>query len=269
MYLLEDGLSLFHPLSDPPTATGERRVTPPSTETTPAANGPSPTDLAPDQLMKLWQDLIAPKGQTEGTMQQEFDPYGLGYGTKANKYRDIRDYITTIAQCDENVTIGGLSFKLATSKVPLSKIHMPQYMEAAMNIFRELIVIDKLPPDGVLGYISYMSKIAAFAEDFELTSVLEYDHQYRKLQSEQGFAWGSDSSYLMQKHLRHRFTVQKRSSAKPQQAPFDPASKSPVCLKWNSPVGCNIHPCSYAHVCVKCFSRGHTAQTHINIQPKN
>ena len=130
-----------------------------------------------------------------------------------------------------------------------------------------MIVEDGMDTQQILGHTSYLTKIAAFAQDFDLQSVLQYDSIYRRLQSQQGFPWGADSAYLMQKHLKPIAqpvpkTAGQRGNKK---APVEPTSGKEVCFKWNSMNGCNLHACKFAHVCRICFTTEHRGCNH----PKN
>ena len=66
----------------------------------------------------------------------------------------------------------------------------------------------------IADYLAYTVKFAELLESQTLASALMYDNEYRKLQCEHGFRWGSDSQ-----HLHTRFLVKRRSSVLTTNAP--------------------------------------------------
>ena len=76
-------------------------------------------------------------------------------------FREIRDYVTTVSKdsgSDDSVMIGGVEFSLAKEKrVPAEKIKMPQYMEGAMRILREMIVEEGMGSNQIVAHISYLT----------------------------------------------------------------------------------------------------------------
>ena len=92
--------------------------------------------------------------------------------------------------------------QIKDSKIALDKVQLSQYMEASIKILRAMIVEDGVGLTTVLEYLSYLVKVATFAQTFRWDSVLRFDYEYRKGQSNAGFVWGLDSPYLMQLHLQ-------------------------------------------------------------------
>ena len=269
MYLLEEAVSLLHPDKATENTVIHTAPEPVTEKTTPAD---TTNAMTVDDVMKLWQQTIGAQPARTATTEQgkvapTFDPYDLGCGQQGNKYRDIRQYVTTVGNTsdEDTVQIGGMNFKLAMDKkIQLEKMRMPQYMEASMKILSEMIVEDGISASQILAHISYLTKVAAFAQDFNLQSVLEYDTVYTKLQSKQGFACDFDSAYLMQKHLKpySPSSTKPTDAKKATQAPTDPKSGKPVCFKWNGRYGCDLYACNFAHVCKSCFKEDHNEANH-------
>ena len=121
-------------------------------------------------------------------------------------------------------------------------------MEASLRILREMALKD----GANLQYVGYLVKIANMGQRFQWKSVIKYDAEYRKAQAEAGFPFGADSSFMMQLFLRDRPAAdakpspQSNSSSRPQTL-FDPLSGKPVCGRFNTPAGCKLPHCKFAH----------------------
>ena len=59
----------------------------------------------------------------------------------------------------------------------------------------------------IADYLSYTVKVAELLETHTPVSVVMYDNEYRILQHQYGFRWGSDSQ-----HLHTRFLVKRRTA---------------------------------------------------------
>ena len=120
----------------------------------------------------------------------------------------------------------------------------------------------------VLQYVGYLIKVANMVQRFQWKSVLKYHAEYRKAQSEIWFAYGADSSYMMQLYLRDK-TTQDPSILIPRAiryTKFDPKSGKLTCSQFNATKGCQLQHCKFARVCRACFS-GHRFTTHKDHNP--
>lgn len=103
-------------------------------------------------------------------------------------------------------------------------------------------------------YLSYTVKISELIETYTLMSVLSYDDQYRRLQHEYNFRWGSDSQHLHTRFLKRREVVSANNSTRPPVARFSTTtssnSASPICKQYNTPNGCTWPNCKFSHICI-------------------
>jgi hypothetical protein len=250
----------------------------------------SGSNLSVQDLLALWNQPDKP--QTPATQQSEqnvagkalvFDPFAQPVdAANSLTHRNICDYISLATQDRRKEHSGGLAmgdFELSLSdgkvslnnkKVELGRVTQSQYMEASLKILREMVYKDKISVSQIMDYVGYLTKIATLAQTFQWTSVLLYDREYRKEQSDKGFSWGADNSYLMQLLLRPmgqmntgvQNNVNRSQSTGKQRSTFEPSTGRPICEKWNSRWGCTLKNCRYAHVCHSCYSPSHTDMTH-------
>ena len=246
-------------------------------------------------------DLMAMLGTTktkEATPQELpgtgkaliFDPLlQLQPESGGGKTRDIRDYIASHCR-DENsgdrsgtITVGSVELAMKNSKIPLDKVTISQYMEASLRILRAMVAEDGMQFSDVMNYVGYLVKISTLAQNFRWEQVLKYDQEYRKAQTELGFAWGADNSYLMQVYLKShvsdsthnwgksrpsynkpsaRYTPSGSGSRRDLPEKFDPASGKAICQKFNGRAGCQWPTCRYAHVCMTCHDKNHRDVDH-------
>lgn len=127
----------------------------------------------------------------------------------------------------------------------------------------------------IADYLAYTVKFAELLENHTLASAIMYDNEYRKLQCEYGFRWGSDSQ-----HLHTRFLVKRRSSVstttppnsqkispRPNRQPKS-SNINPICRQFNSFTGYQWPNCRFQHVClVPSCNQGHPQHEHHTISP--
>lgn len=212
-----------------------------------------------------------------------FDPFvhDPSSAVKTSQYRDIRDFMTIVTKPDEGnkstdvLSIGTFEFVLNDKRPAYSSVNVSQYMEASMRILREMAVKDNINKTEILDYVNYIVKIATLSQSFSWDSVLKYDLEYRKAQSELGFRWSADNSYLMQLLLKPNNPLSGRNSGsgthsqkkvnnggQAKQETFDPKSGRPICRIWNQGHGCTMRFCKYAHVCILCYNPSHPRTQH-------
>ena len=99
-----------------------------------------------------------------------------------------------------------------------------------------------------MDYLSYSTKFYQLIQKCSLASVLLFDREYRKLQADMGFRWGTDVQHLHTLHLQPRDKLSKQgpvhvaqqSRKGNGQAPNRPKQgKTGVCRNFNSDKGCN------------------------------
>ena len=92
-----------------------------------------------------------------------------------------------------------------------------------------------------------------------------------KLQAEAGFPFGADSSYMMQLFLHDQPAVEAKPPHQPNSTPHpqtksDSHSGKPICGRFNTPIGCKLPQCKFAHVCRMCYST-HSITSHNHPAP--
>ena len=272
--LLQEGVSILQPMA--PTSRSAATASNPTSmdssspvlpmEASQQATGGSREDRAVNvqELLQMC-GLGGPPPTDTGEPLYPTDPYCLGKGPFANKYREVGSHVTSLPTTEEEgtaVTVGGISFTMASErKVKRDKLKMAQYIEGALTILRAMITEDHMPMHRILDYVNYLIQVSRFAQTFAWPAVLNFDAIYRKQQSELGFRWGTSSATLMQTQLR----VDPQGTAKAPQHPpnvKDPNTGRTVCQKWNGRRGCTYQNCTFSHVCRVCFSANHRQYQH-------
>ena len=234
-------------------------------------HGSRTTAQAPENLSK--------EGTATGNGPSLFDPLdtkSIKTGSSNNiKFRDIRDHISSIRKNSHlnqdpcgTLKVGAVEVALSPkeSKISLEKVQLTQYMEASLKILKAMVVEDGADLARIMEYVNYLIKFATFAQSFSWQALLRYDFEYRKEQAEMGFAWGSDSPYLMQLHLfANRSVGQHGDQGKVRMGPrhhalsshnkYDPLSGKPICRKFNQSSGCDLLGCKFVHICMSCYGK--------------
>lgn len=232
----------------------------------------SASDIA--KLLQLPDPVEAGRVATDRSSAYVYDPFNSG--TQGNilrgKYRDICDFVSSPHRdntSDESFELRFSDGKLnLNSKKPtLDRITQMQYMEASLKILRLMALEDNVPRQVIMEYIGYIIKISTLSQSFVWQSVLQYDHQYRKQQSELQFPWGADNSYMLQLHLVKRDTAKSSPTVPQGSRNRQRQGEVPICLRWNSRQGCTLLQCKFSHVCSACFSQTHPFHQHG--QPKD
>ena len=225
------------------------------------------------QLLGKETQSDQPSPATQGK-NNTFDPFELQMQTGLDKpkCKEIRDYITVIQERRDSsptLKLGDMEFCLSNAKPKLDNVTPLQYMEASLRIVRESALREGADLNQVLQQLSYIIKMAIFGQRFQWKSALKYDSEFRKLQASLQFPWNADSSYLMQAFLQPSVghspqTHQPKPShfTARQSNRYDPNSGKVICEKFNDRLGCNLHNCSYAHVCRSCYNPSHNDFSH-------
>ena len=177
---------------------------------------------------------------------------------QAFKYHDIPDFVSHREEFEQILSQSGEQQVLLRSgpkKQRLESVSPAQWSGANMRILIELLKEGSLKMNSILDYIAYSVKISELADRFHWQSVLLYDREYRKLQAQYQFRWGSDSPHLTTLHLRTRGTTNtnddNRRHYRQSPNPRGPSrTDQQFCKLYNRnqdcPYGAN---CRYLHCC--------------------
>lgn len=186
---------------------------------------------------------------------------------------DITDYVPNpfggIIDSDDKLMVsqassGQLVFKSGPAKPKLESLSVTQWSMANLSILQKLMFTGELSNDHVADYLSYTMRVYHLFSSCEMVSVLFYDREYRRLQKQHQFRWGTDVPHLHSVFLRPKFfqnhlprpNSQVHSAKQALQnrphtvsyASHTPSGK-PICKKFNSRKGCVMQHCKFEHVC--------------------
>ncbi|MCG8078480.1 MAG: hypothetical protein JAY75_19845, partial [Candidatus Thiodiazotropha taylori] len=194
-------------------------------------------------------------------------------GKSASVFYDICDFVPHALE--EEVLVGGqgeqkLVIKAGPKKPRLESLTLSQWSVANLAILYKLVNEGKLGGSSLMDYLSYSTKVYQLVQRFSLVSVLLYDREYRKLQSEMNFRWGTDVQHLHTLFLQHRSgsgtqgnaaNFQKRGN---NQFPKQKENKRvETCRNFNSEKGCSYAQCRFQHKClIPGCSQSHPATAH-------
>ena len=116
-----------------------------------------------------------------------------------------------------------------------------------------------------MGYLHYTRDFGDYAQVCELSSVMVYDHEYRRKQAQLCSRWGIDDIHLTTFYLQ-----KKRDARKPMDRGYRRMDRPPrlldssgveICRNFNVNQ-CFRDNCRFSHVCSVCKDRGHTKAKH-------
>ena len=128
----------------------------------------------------------------------------------------IPDFLSTATHdgfFEDEQDIGGstdarIILRARRSKPKLRNISLSMWLAGNARIVHKLTNAGKLSGMAeIADYLSYTTKVAELLESHTLVSVVMYDNEYRKLQHQYGFRWGSDSQ-----HVHMRFLAKRRAA---------------------------------------------------------
>ena len=197
-------------------------------------------------------------------------------GKSPHSHYDVTDFVTGMVE--EEVVVGGNGFqqvvlKSGPKKPKLENVTLAQWCVANNAILYRLVCESKLHQNNMLDYISYSTKICELVQRFTLVSVLLYDRNYRQLQAQNGFRWGTDVPHLQNVHLIPRIPrsnnnqPQKGGPSQPSRTQQNPGPLTldgrVICKLFNTKAGCHFKECRYVHQCSHngCH-QAHSATTH-------
>jgi hypothetical protein len=242
----------------------------PSTPVTQTPVTQSEDKMVDEVLKQLGMSLPQTSKNKAGPHASWQDPqvYLRQLGKGPTSFYDIPDFVTGCNQLEEIVMDSSalgpqLVLKSGPAKVKLDQISQTQWSIANIAILHKLIEDGSISNmDQVLDYQSFTVRILQLTQRFTLHSVLVYDREYRKLQSECGFRWGTDVGHHLQSvtlvpkgsqymNNRNSFQDQKGKSGQRRYQQKGPTSSNgqPICLKFNSQAGCMYRDCKFRHAC--------------------
>ena len=184
-------------------------------------------------------------------------------------YNDISDFVSYdiggTSMSEERLisdTSGGqLVFKSGPLRPKLESLSLCQWSRANLSIMYKLLSTGELTQTQVLDYLSYTMRFYHLVSSCEFVSVLFFDREYRRLQKQHNFRWGTDIPHLQSVYLRPKALLTKpqasgpsvKLASKQQQDNSKYASHSAegveICRKFNSRKGCFLPNCRYSHIC--------------------
>lgn len=198
------------------------------------------------------------------------------FGKSPPSHLDITDFVT--GNVEEEIIVGGngsqqVVLKSGPKKPKLENVTLAQWCVANNAILYKLVCESKLHPNNILDYISYSTKICELVQRFTLLSVLLYDRNYRQLQAQNGFRWGTDVPHLQNVHLIPRMPrsdanqPQKTGPPHPSRTQSTPGPLTldgrVICKLFNTKGGCHYKECRYVHQCSQSgCHQAHAATTH-------
>lgn len=224
------------------------------------------------------------QSELQGAMPGVLDPkvYLQGAYNSNKKHLDIVDYINLIPpMVDEHCVCedGGLSMLVRTGpkRPSLDTVTVEEWCLANTRIMNELMTSTQDNSGIITDYMSYTVKVCQLFSKFDKTSVLQYDREYRYLQTLYNFRWGTDTPHLHTTCLRPKylapFSSQRSSGA--QSRPGKPGQSSEVCRLYNTLKGCHfadnckyMHKCNYPG-CTENHSRAHSHRAEANNEQSN
>ncbi|VDI17050.1 Hypothetical predicted protein [Mytilus galloprovincialis] len=181
---------------------------------------------------------------------------------------------------------GQLIFKSGPVKPKLESLSLCQWSSANLSIMYKLLSSGDLPQTQLLDYLSYTARIYNLVASCDMVSVFFYDREYRQLQKQHKFRWGTDVPHLHSIYLRPKgFVKPQTGGSKYQTTGPRPGVKHDIsyashtsggreiCKRFNSRKGCFMTNCRFEHVCaVPGCANKHPAHSHSNSlhgNPKN
>ncbi|MES9879858.1 MAG: hypothetical protein ABW185_03155, partial [Sedimenticola sp.] len=194
-------------------------------------------------------------------------------GKSTGEHLDICDFVS--GSIEEEVVIGGqgdqhIVVKSGPRRPKLDTLTLCQWSVANLSILYRLVGDNKLPGPALMDYLSYTTKIYQLVQKYSLISVFLYDREYRKLQANMNFRWGTDVQHLHTLMLQSRDRPVNQSSqgvrkggALPSGSKGKGEKSGNICRSFNDSKGCTFPSCRYKHQCsVQGCGQRHSAIQH-------
>lgn len=177
-----------------------------------------------------------------------------------------------------NASGGQLVFKSGPLRPKLESLSLCQWSRANLSIMYKLLSTGELAQTQILDYLSYTMRFYQLVSSCEFVSVLFFDREYRRLQKQHTFRWGTDIPHLQSVYLRPKAVYNKSQASGPifknankQQQDYSKYTShsvegNEICKSFNSRKGCSFPNCRYVHIC---SIQGCGAQHQAFAHPKN
>lgn len=239
----------------------------------PATEDPGEQDFVHAIMAQLKEgqgNAAAPAKDTssETGMLSWQDPQAFltSYAPPKTPHHDIVDFVQSASlYTDKVITTDGdiqLVCRSGAKKPKLDNLTLSQWSMANINILHKLVDEGSLCPTKIFDYMAYTKRVYSLIATHDLLSVFLYDREYRRLQHQHKFRWGTNVGHLSDSHLRLKPDTLTRALAggtkgpqSTKQSRSGPGFASHtqkgeiICKKYNSKAGCTVHSCRYAHVC--------------------
>ena len=232
---------------------------------------PAPTTTSPPAATAM-------AGQSQPTNLSWNDPQvflrmAAGKASPVIQYYDIVDFanLSSLMVREEVVANGARGAELVLRDGPrkpkLSALSLPQWSVANLAILSKLQEDGKLDAAATLDYLSYSIRLYQLFQRYDQVSVYLFDREYRKLQAQMGFRWGTEVGHLQQVWLKEQgqhptpnsgFVTKTQKSNNP-----TTADGQTICKLFNTKEGCSYTDCKFEHVCSrKGCEKKHPAVNH-------
>lgn len=150
----------------------------------------------------------------------------------------------------------------STVKPRPEDVTMAQWIGANSRIQLELIQRgDLASPAARAAYLRYTSQIGDFAQTSTWPSLMLLDHEFRKRQAKEGFAWDDMENlwklvyfYLEKRPVKSTFQGH-QGHRKQGQSAVGPRLRDnngiQICRQYNTQEGCTYRQCRYSHCCMQ------------------
>ena len=188
----------------------------------------------------------------------------------------VNDFVSRVGSVENETPVfeqGGTQLLLRTArqKPAPESVSLAQWIGANSRIMIKLIRDGKLGTNNdILSYLEYVSDFGDYAQVNEISSLMVYDHEYRKKQARLDRKWGEDDLHLVNFYLQRRRDNQARF-----RGPSNTSTNRPprlldhtgieICRNFNGG-GCFRTQCAYVHACIICKQKGHSRKSHKDIQ---
>lgn len=199
-----------------------------------------------------------------------------GFSDSKHCFRDIVNYINLVPPvADEQVLCadGGMQlvYKSGARQPQLTSVSIEEWALANTRIMNEMLVSGELNHVALTDYMAYTVKICELFKHYDKSSVLNYDREYRHLQSVYKFRWATDTPHLQTTCLRRRQIANHYNDIKQEKADGTSSHTrrnyipTEVCRLYNTAIGCRFkEKCKYLHKCNEpgCSALHSRAQAH-------
>jgi hypothetical protein len=177
---------------------------------------------------------------------------------------DIVDFVNLVPPLAEEKVLNESSgtqliMKTAARRPKLENISVEEWCLANMRIMNLIVSNGGYDPSLIKDYMSYTIKICELYKTCYNVSVLQYDREYRYMQSVYKFRWGTDTPHLFHVHLLRKTDRQQRDSGRQNyntsgfgrgNSAGALGNSQETCRLYNSRGGCRFgSSCKFKHVC--------------------